>query len=467
MKLAIATALSASVLVGCASVDPRPAFVDVDKRVRDRAGQGALWARTVAEGEAVARAVQELLRDELTVDAAVRIALISNRALQATFEELGIAQADLAQAGLVSNPGFSASARYTGHLPGANTEFSLIQDVLDVITRPQRKRIGAAQLEQTKLRVGAEVLDLIGEVKIAYYTLQARQQLVGRLELILEINRAAAEFAKKQHEAGTLNDLDLANQQALYSQSRVDLALEQARVRADREKLNRLLGLWGADTSWRVPSRLPEIPEEEVPLKHLESLAIGQRPDVGAARWGVDVIGRALALKRGTRYFPVGINVGVDTERDILGERVTGPTLALQLPIFDTGRASIARLEAQHIQAQRQLEALAINVRSEVREARDLIVAARDLARYYGQVLLPQRVQILDLTLRLHNMMLKGAYDLLLAKQGEVATERAYVEAWRDYWIARTQLERAVGGRLAGPPQEPVQNEPRQEGDKP
>jgi cobalt-zinc-cadmium efflux system outer membrane protein len=45
-------------------------------------------------------------------------------------------------------------------------------------------------------------------------------------------------------------------------------------------------------------------------------------------------------------------------------------------------------------------------------------------------------------------MMLKGTYDLLLAKQSEVATERSYVEAWRDYWIARTQLERAVGGRL-------------------
>jgi len=39
---------------------------------------------------------------------------------------------------------------------------------------------------------------------------------------------------------------------------------------------------------------------------------------------------------------------------------------------------------------------------------------------------------------------------LLLAKQGEVATERAYVEAWRDYWIARTELVRAVGGKLEG-----------------
>jgi cobalt-zinc-cadmium efflux system outer membrane protein len=83
-----------------------------------------------------------------------------------------------------------------------------------------------------------------------------------------------------------------------------------------------------------------------------------------------------------------------------------------------------------------------------VREARDLLLATRDLAQYYDRVLLPERVEILDQTLKAHNQMLKGAYELLLAKQSEVTTERAYIEAWRDYWIARTRLERAVGGRL-------------------
>ena len=45
-------------------------------------------------------------------------------------------------------------------------------------------------------------------------------------------------------------------------------------------------------------------------------------------------------------------------------------------------------------------------------------------------------------------MMLKGTYDLLLAKQNEVEAERAYILAWRDYWLARTQLALALGGRL-------------------
>jgi len=438
-------------LASCASVDPRPAFTDVEKAVSDRTGAHAAWVRTAAEGDKVAGAVRALLKDDLTADAAVRIALVNNRSLQAAFEEIGVSQADLAQSALVKNPEFDGFLRFPKGAPaGNNVELGLVQDVLDIFTRPLRKRIGAAQLEQTKLRVGGEVVELAAEVKTAYFDLQARQQLVGRLELIMEVNRAAAELAQKQHEAGTMNDLDFATHQATYNQSKVDVAVEAARVRTDRERLNRLLGLWGADTGWKIAGQLPAIPGDEIPLEGLESLAISQRLDVAAARWGVDVVGRALALKRGTRFLPVGIDVGVQTEKDSGGQRVTGPSLALQLPIFDTGKASIARLEAQHRQAQRRLEALAINARSEVREARDLLLATRDLARYYGRVLLPQRVEILELTLEHHNMMLKGAYDLLLAKQSEVATERSYVEAWRDYWIARTQLERAVGGRLDG-----------------
>lgn len=445
-----------TLLFGCASVNPKPAFVDVDKVVSERSGQHARWARTAAEADEVLGAVRALLRDELTPENAVQVALLNNRSLQAAFEEIGVSQADLAQAARVANPEVDAFVGIPNRSDAAkNVGGGVVEDFLSVLVQPLRKKVAAAELEQTKLRVGDQMLRLAAETKTAFHTLQARQQLVARLELILDINRTAAEFAKRQHEAGNVGDLDLANQQIIYDQTRADLAMARAQVRVDREALNRLMGLWGPDTEWKVADRLPEVPEREIPIERLESMAIERRLDVEAARWGADLVGRALALKKGTRYFPVGVNVGVRTEREPekapTDVRVIGPSLALQLPIFDTGRASIARLEAQYLQSQRLLEALAINARSEVRQARDLMLAARDLADYYRRVLLPERVQILDLTLRHYNMMLRGAYDLLLAKQNEVAAERTYIEAWRDYWIAHTELERAVGGKLPGP----------------
>lgn len=443
--------VATSLLAGCASVNPRPAFVDAQSKVGERTGHETRWIRSAEEADTVAALVRQLLARELTAEGAAQVALLNNRALQAEYEEIGIAQADLAQAGLLSNPTLDLTVGFPDH-PEAPVVVGggLVQDFLDFLVRPLRKKVAAAQLEQTKLRIGDEMLRLVARTKSTFYTLQARQQLVSRLELVLEINAAAAELAKRQHEAGNVNDLDLVNQEVAYSQTKADLAFARAQARSDREALNRLMGLWGADTDWRVADRLPEIPAREVPVVRLESRAIESRLDVAAARWGVDVVGNALALKKGTRYFPIGINVGVFTEREpeATHVRVTGPSLTLQLPIFDTGRASIARLEAEYLRSQRLLEALAIDARSEVRDARDLMIASRDLANYHRTVLLPQRVRILDLTLRHYNMMLKGAYDLLLAKESEVAAERAYIEAWRDYWIAHTELERAVGGPL-------------------
>jgi cobalt-zinc-cadmium efflux system outer membrane protein len=442
--------LSAPVLAlaACASVNPGPSFQEVRKTVSDRTGGAPSWARSAPEAEAVDGAVTELLKEDLTPQTAVRVALLNNPSLQASFEGIGVSQADLVQAGLVANPGFDGLARGAKGLPGTNVELALVQDVFDVFMAPLRKKVAAAELEQAKLRVAHQALGLAADVKTAYFTLQARQQLVRRLRLILDLARTAAELAARQHEAGTIADLQLENQIALHRQSKVDVAVAEAAIRADRERLNRLLGVWGTKAAWRIGDDLPPIPDQEIALDGLERLAIVQRQDLGAARGAVDQVGRALALKKKTRFFPVGINVGIDTEKDLSGQRVTGPSLSLQLPIFDTGRASIARLEAEHRRAQRQLEALAVDARSEVREARDRMLAARDLAAYYGSVLLPQRVRILELTLQYYNAMFKGAYDLLQAKQAEVEAEKAFVEAWRDYWIARTDLERALGGAL-------------------
>ncbi len=449
MKLRVILPTAALLIGGCAA--PHGSFERVQGTVAERSGQRVQWNRGGPESAQIEQGVETLLRRPLTAERAVQVALLNNRELQAQFEEIGIAQADVIQAGLITNPNFSASFRFPNRPPsGTNIEYSIAQNFLELLVMPLRIRIANAQLAQTEIRVADEVLKLAAETKIAFYTVQAHQQLLDRLRVISETNETAAEFTKRLHDAGNTSDLELANQQGSYEQSHLEVAQTELQVRRDRERLNRLMGLWGANTNWTMGDHLPELPGSEGSLQRLESRAIAQRLDLQAARMQLNLVGQALALRTKTRYVPAEIKIGVNTERETDGSRVTGPTLDLELPIFNQGQGEIANMTAQYRQAQRELEAMAINIRSEVREARDQMVAARELTSYIGKKLLPTQQQALNLTLQQYNFMLKGAYDLLLAKQNEVAAERSYIEAWRDYWIARAELERAVGGSLSG-----------------
>ena len=436
------------VIAGC-KTNSQAGFDDVAKTVSNRTGQTVQLPRTTTESEKVDEAVAQVLQTNLTADTAVRIALLNNRSLRATLEEIGMARADLIQAGLLRNPQFFASFRFPNRPPSAtDTEYSLTDDILDLLLLPLKKKVAALQFAQTKLRVSHETLQLAAEVKSAFYTVQARQQLLKRLQAIVEVNEGGVDLSMRQHEAGNITDLELANQQASFQQAKLEWGKTQAQLRVDRERLNRLLGLWGENTQWRVADELPPLPENEISFDNLESLAIKQRLDLGAAQHQVALIGRALSLRTNTRYLPASINLGVDTEQTPDRQRVTGPTLDIELPIFDHGQAAIVGLQAQYRQAEWQVESLATDIRSEVRQARDTLIAARDLAEFYEKIYLPQRIRIVNETLLQYNAMQEGTFELITAKEHELNSEREYAEAWRDYWIARAELEKAVGGRL-------------------
>lgn len=446
--LSVAAALPLA-LAGCVSPNPKAAFDDVDKLVAERSGHHLHWVRDDAErGELEAR-VRELLAEGLTAQRCVAIALLNNRALRAEFESVGVSQAELAQASRPRNPEISGAwTSPTSAATGLKSDYSLAQDLLDLLTLPARKKIAARQLEGVKLRVAHEALKLGEEVQSAFHTAQARQQFARRLAMVAAVNEAAADIAARQFRAGNINTLDLRNQEAAHAQSRLELAKAEAQLRSDRERLNRLLGLWGAQTEWELKGDLPPLPASEPPLENLESIAVSRRLDLAAARGNVVAVASALRLKRSTRGLP-GVSVGVSAEGDLDHSWVAGPTLALELPLFDQGQAQVAKLAAEYRRAKSQFEALAVEIRSEVREARDALVAARDAAEFHEKVLVPQRRMILRETLLHYNAMQLSNFELLLAKEREQLGEREAIEALRDYWLARASLERALGGAFA------------------
>ena len=409
--------------------------------------------------------MRTLLTRRLTASTAAQIALLNNRDLQATFEEIGISAADLSEAGLWKNPRFDLILRFPDRPPSAvDSDESVVFNFLDLLMLPLRKRVAAEHLAAAQLRVADAALKLVAEVKGAVYTLQAEEQLISRLKTLQETSGAALELTQDQHQAGNITDLALLEQQTSYSQSRLDVAMAGAEMRSGREKVNRLLGLWGDDTGWKVSESLPAMPASDPPLRGLESLAVSQRLDLAAAKSQLSSIVRGLGLTKTYRFFGA-LDLGLDTEHNPDRSSVTGPTLGLELPIFNQGQARIARGEAELRAAEWKFEGLAIEIRSEVRELFDRLVSNREMARFYRDDLLPGRLAIVNQTQLQFNGMLIGNYALFEAKADEVRAERGYVEALRDYWMTRAELERAIGGsftaRRASENKEIVRSSPR------
>jgi cobalt-zinc-cadmium efflux system outer membrane protein len=438
--------VGAGVISGCATVPQGAGFREVSQAVEQRTGLQVHWDRGTSEDALVAETLRALLKEPLTPEAAVQVALLNNASLQGTFEELGIAQADLVQAGLLKNPVFAGHVRFPDKSgESTNTEFSISQDFLDILFRPMRKKLAAAQFEQARLRVSDEVLRFSAEVRSVYYTLQGAEHAHRMLTTMLQAAQAAAEFSERQHAAGNINDLDVAREQAGYQQAKLDVARIKAEVLAQRERLNRLMGLQ-EKPSWELSEKLPELPPAAPPWEDLEATALSQRLDLAAARQEIKVLEHALALAR--RGVIPEVNVGFDTEREPDGTRLTGPSFEVPVPVFDQRQAGIARAEAQLRQARRRVSSLETQVRSEVRSAQDRLLVARELIERYRDTLIPLRETIVAESQKHYNFMLIGVFQLLDAKREEVNAYREYIEAFRDYWNAHAELERAAGGRL-------------------
>jgi outer membrane protein, heavy metal efflux system len=431
-------------IAGCRSIPDR-SIQTVSQRIEAQSRHSLREIRSDRDLSKIDAQVESLLQTNLTLNTAIQIALLNNRQLHATFEDLGIAEADLIQAGLLQNIQLAGSWRFPDpSAPYNNIEYGASANILDWFMLPLRKKVAAKNLEAAELRVTGQVLRLMSDVRRAFLTLQARQQLLERLQVSAQLNESALELAKRQKEAGNITDLQFATHQAVYAQSRLELAQARSELRIYRERLNRLLGLWGPMTTWQVTDLLQPIPDQEPDLENLEARAITNRLDLAAARKAIENSAYSLRLRQKTRFLPASIHVGVSTEKEPDGQRITGPELEIELPLFDQGHGELARLSSQYRRAQRQFEALAVNIRSEVRELRDLIVASRDTAEYYKQVLLPQQRTVVQQTLLQYNAMQVGTYDLINAKAREVEMERRYIDAWRNYWIAHSELERAL-----------------------
>ena len=433
------------------TADPAGTVTATGRTLAARGVEGVDWQRTEQAEESAREKSRTLLEQPLTTDLVSQVVLLRSHDLRAELAALGIAQAELAQASRLANPGVSF-ARLSGDGETMRTT-GLTADIVDWLTQPLRRRMAEAELEQVKLEVASAVFDHVAEAQHALIQLQAALAETRIRSQVEEAERAAADYAIALHEAGNLTRRERTLVEASWLERKAEVADSEVRRLQAEEALRRALGL-GPEDAWRVePLAEPPTMALEVSIRGLEDLAVDQRLDLSAARWSLAMLERARNLHRKTRWLPVGVELGIERETETDGVRLTGPTVELALPIFESGRASQARYDVEILRARSQLAGLEMQVRSEVRQTRGAYLAALEMAELHGGSLIPLRRQALELTLHESHQMLVGVFEVLSAKQDLLDSQLRHVEAVQQAWLSHVELHQALGSWLAITPE--------------
>jgi outer membrane protein TolC len=308
------------------------------------------------------------------------------------------------------------------------------------------RQIESRRFEQARLAVAMGMLSLASETRKSYYLTLAADETVRYMYQVQAAAQAGAELARRQAEAGNWNKLQQAREQSFYADAAVNLVRgEQARGAA-RERLTRLMGLWGHQTRFTLPERLPDLPKEPDDLRDIEQTALAQRMDVQEAKLGAEQLAKNLGLTRATRFINV-LEIGVvrNSFNDAPPQR--GYEISLELPIFDWGSARIAKAEALYMQAVNRTAETAVNARSEVREAYARYRITYDIARQYRDEIVPLKKRISEENQLRYNGMLISVFELLADARSQIASVNGYIDSLRDFWLAQADLDMALIGK--------------------
>lgn len=437
---AVATVVCALVLSGCAGGLPRErGYRQTGELLEARLGFAPAWPQEAATPQP---------SGPLSMEQAVRLAFLHNPAIRQAYARLGLRRADLEEARRLSNPGFGWSRLKTRGDAGVQITRSLSLGFSELLLLPARQRFATGELARTQQIVAAELLALATAVETAWLRCVSAHQVAAMRGVVAQAAEAGAELAQRFFDAGNIDRLALAREQAAAAEARIAAVRADATALRARAQLADRLGL-SSHGDWQTPTTLPLPPPlaPDMAVERLLQAALEQRLDLIAARQRVQLQEDAWRFARRWRWLGE-VRLGVEREREPDGAVARGPTLDLELPLFHQGQAGIERGQAALLDARARLDALLIQVQNEVRVAVDQLRTAHAVSERYRSALVPQREAIVARTQEKVNFMLIGVFELLQARQQEYDAWQEYLEAVRDVWIARTVLAQRVGGEL-------------------
>ena len=435
---------------GCATLSPDGDAADVQQLIQGKTGGVAVTL--VQDPQAVQAAVAELLKGPITAESAVRIALLNNPSLQASMATLGVSDADRVQMGRLPNPHFSI-----GRFTAGNTleiERMLRFDVIGLLTLPWKAKWQGQQHEMAKLMAAQDVVKLASDTRKAWITAVAAQQTAIYMRDVKDAADASAELARRMARLGNWSRLQQAREQVFLADATAQLARAEQSNFSEREKLIRLMGLWGQQINFALAERLPDLPKAVTEMNDVEAQALRSRLDIRSAVSESTYVADQMGFKTVMGFFDgLGLSLTNSTTFDNTdGNQETrrGFEVELPLPIFDWGGARNARSKAMYLQSAARVREVAVRARSEAREAYHGYRTAYDLATHYRDEVVPLRKFINDEIVLRYNGMLASVWDLLADTRSQVMSINSAIEAQRDFWLAEADLQTTLTGTSAG-----------------
>lgn len=440
---ALGSLLALAILNGCATFDEKSGQEVVAELMVERTPQVAAGLGTMPIDSSPPSSPLHLRT--LSPYDAIIFALTNNPRLRVAYAQLGIADADLYDARRLPNPRLSLSVQDSTR---GITQIGagLVQNIAALITLSARSEI--AELEAARLHheIAAKLFSFSQDVRAAYAEYASAQQLLRLRQLTTRSIALSAELAARYYAAGNINKLELGLAEAAASEAALANSVAAIEVTRRRIRLGGMLGL-PSNRQWQINSAIALPLDQEDDLVTLQDLAASQRLELKAAQLAVVAGENARALAQRYRYLG-NFNAGIQFDRESDRNRLLGPSISIDLPIFNQGQGRVKRAAAEHDRRAAAVAELSIAVNNEVALAHAQVLAASERVAVYRERFIPARQNIVARTQELQNYMVVSPFELLRAKQAEYTAYSSYIEAIRDYTLARIRLSRALGADL-------------------
>ena len=430
-------------LLGCANFSADGGLNRVSELSRERIGYSVPHVLNTTNSSTVEARISTLLSATLSSDSVVEITVLNHPRLRVALADLGIAEADLVQAGRLRNPGFSF-----GRLSGngeVEIDRAIMFDLSGLLSMPLRRAIEERRFAQTQLQTALQIVRLATDTRRAYFQAVAAQQSLVYMKQVDQAAQASSELAERMSKAGNWGKLEQARELAFRHEVAVQLARAEHNVNATHERLVRLLGLGDSHQALKLPERLPDLPAALKRIDEIETQALAQRLDVQVAKLDTESTAKSLGLTRATRFVNA-FEVGYQNKSASNASLAEGYQVEFSLPLFDWGQARVRRAESVYMRSFYRAADVAIQARSEAREGYGSYRTNFDIARQYRDEIIPARKRISDEVLLRYNGMLSSVFELLADACAQITSINLAIDAQRDFWIAESELNFVVNG---------------------